>query len=182
MRQPPIYCWLDLEMTGLDPHRCAIVQLAMIVTDAQLRELAPPLELTIWQPPHVLAAMNPFVRHMHTKSGLLGKIERSEIDTSDAQQEAMRLLTAHAPYRVARLCGNSITQDRLFLLAHMPHLEHYLHYRQVDVSSIKELAAVWNRMKFKKPDDGQHTALFDVRQSLAELQYYRKNLFVQPTQ
>jgi oligoribonuclease len=172
---PPVLAWLDLEMTGLEPADCVIVEMALIVTDANLTPLAPPLEMVIWQPESALATMSPFVRRMHEKSGLLAKISKSEHALADAEQQALKLLSAHAPYRTARLCGNSIAQDRRFLFKYMPSFENYLHYRQVDVSTIKELALWWNDMKFSKADGGQHTALFDIQQSLAELKWYREH-------
>ena len=175
----PVLAWLDLEMTGLDPDSCAIVQLALILTDTELRELVPPLELTVWQPESVLERMSPFVRAMHEKSRLLPQIRRSEVSLQDAEQEMLRLLTVHAPYRTARLCGNTIGQDRRFLARHMPLFESYLHYRQIDVSSIKELGRWWHNTKFVKSEQGQqHTALYDIRQSIAELKYYRSALFL----
>ena len=161
-----VLVWMDLEMTGLDPETCSIVQLAMVITDAELKEIAPPLELVIWQPESVLGTMTPFVRAMHEKSGLLEQIRASQISTAEAEREALTLLTRHASFRSARLCGNSIGQDRRFLVKHMPIFEGYLHYRQIDVSSIKELAG-WCK----------HTAMHDVRQSIAELLYYRKTVF-----
>lgn len=176
-QQPNVLCWLDLEMTGLDPEKCAIVQLAMVLTDASLKELAPPLELTIWQPESVLAEMTPFVRSMHEKSGLLAQIRASQVSLAEAEQDALELLSRHASYRTARLCGNSIGQDRRFLVKYMPAFEGYLHYRQVDISSIKELAGWWYGVKFDKPDLGKHTALHDVMQSLAELKHYQKTVF-----
>lgn len=172
-----VLAWLDLEMTGLDPETCAIVQLGLILTDQNLDELAPPLELTIWQPEPVLATMTPFVRSMHERSGLLEQIRASQVSVDDAEREALELIAKHAPYRSARLCGNSIGQDRRFLVKYMPVLEGYLHYRQVDVSSIKELAGWWYNTKFEKPDLGKHTALHDVQQSIAELRFYRKAVF-----
>jgi oligoribonuclease len=172
-----VLAWLDLEMTGLDPETCAIVQLGLILTDQNLDELAPPLELTIWQPEPVLATMNPFVRSMHERSGLLEQVRASQVSVADAEREALELVTKHATYRTARLCGNSIGQDRRFLVKYMPVLEGYLHYRQVDVSSIKELAGWWYNTKFEKPDVGKHTALHDVQQSIAELKHYRKAVF-----
>jgi oligoribonuclease len=174
---PHVLCWLDLEMTGLDPETCAIVQLAMVLTDANLNELAPPLELSIWQPESTLGTMSPFVRSMHEKSGLLAQIRASQVSVSEAEHEAVELLAKHAPYRTARLCGNSIGQDRRFLVKYMPVLEGYLHYRQIDVSTLKELAGWWYGVKFDKPDDGKHTALHDVQQSIAELKHYRKTVF-----
>jgi oligoribonuclease len=176
----PIFAWLDLEMTGLDPKTCAIVQLALVVTDTDLQELAPPLELTIWQPEQTLARMVPFVRAMHEKSGLLPAVRASTVSLEQAEKQALRYLSAHAPFGTARLCGNSIGQDRRFLYAHMPLFEAYLHYRQVDVSTLKELARWWNAHRFEKPSDGQHTALFDVQQSIAELRHYREQLWRLP--
>lgn len=173
----PVLAWLDLEMTGLCPKACAIVEMALIVTDAELKPLAPPLELVIWQPDSVLETMAPFVRQMHEKSGLLPRIRRSEVTVADAEQEALRLLTQHAPYRTARLAGNSIGQDRRFLTAYMPALENYLHYRQLDVSTLKELALWWDGYRYQKSAEGRHTALFDVQQSIAELQAYRDNVW-----
>jgi oligoribonuclease len=172
-----VLAWVDLEMTGLDPETCAIVQFAMVLTDTELNDVAPPIELTIWQPESVLGTMSPFVRAMHERSGLLEKIRASQIAVADAERETLELLSRHAPYRSARLCGNSIGQDRRFLVKYMPVLEGYFHYRQVDVSSIKELAGWWYGGKFEKPETGKHTALHDVRQSIAELQHYRKTVF-----
>lgn len=176
----PIYAWLDLEMTGLDPKTCHIVELALILTDTNLERIAPPLELVVWQPPSVLETMSPFVRELHTKTGLLNKVQRSEISVQDAEHEALKLLSAHAPFKTARLCGNSIHADRAFLVQHMPSLSNYLHYRHIDVSTLKELGEVWNNYRFRKPQDGQHTALFDIEQSIAELKDYRENLWRQP--
>lgn len=176
----PTFVWMDLEMTGLDPASCAIVEMAIIVTDCQLNPLSPPLELVVWQPEEVLGRMSPFVRQLHTKTGLLAKVARSEVSLQDAEQEAMRLVTAHAPYRTARLCGNSIHTDRAFLRAHMPQLEGYLHYRQVDVSTLKELASCWNGQVYRKAGGPQHTARYDIEQSIAELKHYRQHLWLAP--
>lgn len=178
--KPPVFAWLDLEMTGLDPSTCAIVEMALIITDAQLQLLAPPLELVVWQPEEVLARMSPFVRQLHTKTGLLGKISRSEVSQQDAEREAMLLLTKHAGFKEARLCGNSVYTDRAFIKAHMPQLEGYLHYRMVDVSSFKELGLAWNNYRYRKPSGAQHTALFDIQQSIEELKNYRDNLWRAP--
>lgn len=172
-----VLVWMDLEMTGLDPDTCSIVQMAIILTDPALNELDSPLDITIWQPESVLETMSPFVRKMHEKSGLLADIRRSDVSLEEAQHEALRLVSRHAPYRTARLCGNTIGQDRRFLVKHMPALEQYMHYRQIDVSSIKELAGWWYGLKFSKSNDGKHTAMADIRQSLAELKYYRDNVF-----
>lgn len=169
--------WIDLEMTGLDPETCAIVQMAIIITDRDLNELADPLEVTIWQPESVLEAMSPYVRRMHEKSGLLEKIRASKVSTDEAEQETMALLTQHATFRTARLCGNTVGQDRRFLVKYMPALETYLHYRNIDVSTVKELAHWWHNIKFGKPEEAKHTALFDIRQSIQELRFYRREVF-----
>jgi len=175
-----VLVWMDLEMTGLDPDTCAIIEMAIIVTDSKLNELAAPLSLVIWQPPSVLDAMIPFVRNMHTKSGLLEKVRQASISVIEAERQAMELIMRHAQYRTAPLCGNSIGQDRRFLSKYMPQLEGYLHYRQIDVSSVKELAERWYNVKYKKPNEGKHTALHDIQQSIAPLKYYRDHVLRAP--
>ena len=132
--------WIDLEMTGLEPETCGIVEMALILTDGELNEIADPLEMAIWQPPTVLENMSPFVRSMHDKSGLLEKVRASKTSVGDAEIKDLELVSKHASFRKARLCGNSVSQDRRFLSKYMPLLEGYLHYRQGDVSSVKELA------------------------------------------
>jgi oligoribonuclease len=174
-----ILFWLDCEMTGLDPDRNVLVQLAYIITDASLNEIAAPREYNIWQPASELEKMGPFVRNMHEKSGLLDKVRTSTMSVADVEHETLEVLSRHAPYRTARLCGNSVWQDRRFLARQMPQLEGYLHYRQIDVSTLKELAGWWYEAKFVKPDLGKHTALHDVRQSIAELEFYRRNILRQ---
>ncbi len=171
--------WLDLEMTGLEPNSCAIVQLAIILTDVQLNPVAEPLEISIWQPESVLETMSPYVRNMHEKSGLLEQVRRSRTSVADAEKKALELVSSHCAYHTARLCGNSIGQDRRFLIEYMPTFERYLHYRQIDVSSLKELAEWWYGLKFRKPSEGQHTALHDVQQSIEELRYYRRHIMRQ---
>ncbi|MEK7704861.1 MAG: oligoribonuclease [Myxococcota bacterium] len=169
--------WVDLEMTGLDPASCHIVQLAMVLTDTELNDIAAPLDLVVWQPPAVLEEMSPFVRQMHEGSGLLEKIRTSTVGLEDAERQALELVSTHASYRKARLCGNSIGQDRRFLVRYMPVLEGYLHYRQIDVSTVKELAGWWYGKRYEKSDEGKHTALIDIRQSIAELKHYRTQIF-----
>jgi oligoribonuclease len=169
--------WLDLEMTGLDPDQHDIVEMAVVLTYPNLEEVAPPLALAIWQPDAALALMSPFVRAMHEKTGLIAQIKQSQTSLLEAERAALELVSKHASYRTARLCGNSIGQDRRFLVRHMPALENYLHYRQVDVSTIKELSGWWYGSKYEKPEEGKHSALNDVRQSIAELKFYRQNVF-----
>ena len=172
------WVWMDLEMTGLDDKTCAIIQMAIVVTDGSLHELAM-WETPIWQPESVLETMSPFVRRMHTDNGLLARVRASEVSVAEAEQRALELLTkTGVPYRKGILAGNSIWQDRRFLLRHMPHLEQYLHYRQIDVSTIKVVAKQWYGAAGDSPSKGSsHTALEDVRASIAELVWYRDHCF-----
>ena len=172
--------WVDLEMTGLDPETCAIIEMAVIITDKNLTELTAPLVQTIWQPESTLETMVPFVRKMHTDNGLLEQVRCSQISIDDAEREAMVYLTRYVPYRCGHLAGNSVWQDRRFLNKYMPTLVGYLHYRQVDVSSLKQLADWWYGVRYPKADEGKHTALFDIRQSIAELKYYQERLKMVP--
>lgn len=178
MAEDQRFVWLDLEMTGLDDKTCVIIQMALIVTDGSLKELAM-LEQTIWQPESALETMSPFVRKMHTDNGILEKVRASQVSQAEAEQSAVELVLKHAPYRKGILAGNSIWQDRRFLLRHMPHLEQCLHYRQVDVSTIKVLAKQWYGARGEAPAKAStHTALDDIRASIAELKWYQEHLFV----
>jgi oligoribonuclease len=177
MQDDARFVWCDLEMTGLDDKTCVIIQMALIITDSSLKEIAM-LEQTIWQPPSALETMSPFVRQMHTDNGILEKVRASTISQAEAEQKAVELVLAHVPYRKGILAGNSIWQDRRFLLRHMPHLEQVLHYRQIDVSTIKVLARSWYGGKGDPPGKpSTHTALDDIRASIAELAWYRDHLF-----
>ncbi len=172
-----ILAWVDLEMTGLDPETCVIVQMAMILTDHELNEVAAPLDLTIWQPESALSQMSPFVRAMHEKTGLTAAVRRSDIDLYEAERQVLEVLARHSVFGTARLAGNSVWQDRRFIARYMPGLDAYLHYRIVDVSTLKELSGWWYETKFPKPNEGKHTAMHDVRQSIAELKFYRERIF-----
>ena len=176
----PHLVWLDLEMTGLEPDTCAILEIGLIITDADLTPLAE-LAHAVWQPEEVLARMEPFVREMHTHNGLLDRVRASSITVRDAEREALALVSRHCRFREGILAGNSIHVDRRFLLRYMPHLEQYLHYRQVDVSTLKVLTQAWYPMAphFDKPDK-THTALDDLRQSIQELAHYRRQFFRPP--
>lgn len=174
--------WIDLEMTGLDPEVDVILQAALIITDAELR----PLEsfvTDIWQPPEALSKMVPFVRDMHQKTGLLDRIEQSRVELRRAEQLLLERVSGWCTYRPV-LCGNTIASDRKFIDRYMPALAGYLHYRMVDVSSLKVLAGLWlpSDQLYPKPDSGQHDALFDIEQSIAELRHYRRHLFKLPEQ
>ena len=171
--------WIDLEMTGLDVERHRIVELAVLVTDARLDVLADGLDLVIHQPPEVLAEMDDFVRRMHTKSGLLSEIERSSLTLDEAGKQAVEYIAQFVPEAgTAPMCGNSIGVDRRFLDRYLPDLDGYLHYRSIDVSSLKELCRRWYPDVYKKrPGKAEaHRALDDIRESVAELRYYRDTI------
>jgi oligoribonuclease len=172
---------MDLEMTGLDPARDVIVEIATIVTDDQLRVVAEGPDLVVHQPDEALAVMDPFVVDMHTRSGLLAAIKASTVSLADAGAATLDFIRAHVPEagRVP-LCGNSIGMDRRFLAAHLPEIEHWLHYRSIDVSSVKELVRRWypEVLSARAAKSGAHRALDDIRESIAELQYYRERVFL----
>lgn len=180
VQDPTHLAWLDLEMTGLDVDRHVILQAAVIITDADLN----PLEefcTDVWQPASALEAMNPFVRKMHAKTGLSKRIAQAEFDLKNVEEKLLELISGWCPYG-AVLCGNSIWQDRRFIDRYMPGLGTYLTYRMVDVSSVKILALEWygKQALFSKPRGGEHDALVDIRNSIAELAHYRTRLFRSP--
>ena len=172
--------WMDLEMTGLDHTSDVIVEIATLITDDELEIVAEGPDLVVFQPDEVLERMDPFVVDMHTRSGLLDQIRASTISLDDAGAETLAFIREHCPVeRTVPLCGNSIGTDRRFLARYLPEIEDYLHYRSVDVSSIKELVRRWypdvlNARGWKK---GAHRALDDIRESVAELQLYRSLVF-----
>lgn len=172
--------WLDLEMTGLDPARHAVVEIATLVTDNDLAIVAEGPDLVVHQPPEVLAGMDDVVRAMHERSGLLDEIVASTLTLEDAGRATLDFVRAHATEaRSAPLCGNSIGTDRRFLAAHLPDLENYLHYRSIDVSTVKELCRRWYPAAYAAAPEkkGAHRALGDIRESVAELRYYRSAIF-----
>ena len=171
--------WLDLEMTGLDLSRHVIVEIAALVTDGQLEPLDDGIDVIVHQPPAALAEMDDFVRKMHTKSALIGAIESSTVSLADAGTQTLDYIRRHVPDTgVAPMCGNSIGVDRRFLDQYLPELDRYLHYRSIDVSSFKELCRRWYPEVYKKrPHKAEtHRALADVRESIAELRYYREHM------
>jgi oligoribonuclease len=171
---------MDLEMTGLDPTRNVIVEIATLVTDDQLEIVAEGPDLVVHQPPEALAAMEDLVREMHTRSGLLPAIAASTISLADAGGHTLDFIKEHVPApRSVPLCGNSIGTDRRFLAAYLPDIESYLHYRSVDVSTLKELALRWapQVVDTAPKKESTHRALDDIRESVAELRWYREHLF-----
>jgi oligoribonuclease len=171
---------MDLEMTGLDPARNVIVEIATLVTDDQLELVAEGPDLVIHQPAEALDAMEDVVREMHIRSGLLAAIEASTVSLADAGAATLDFIKAHVPApRSVPLCGNSIGTDRRFLAAHMPEIEDYLHYRSIDVSTLKELALRWAPAVLERAPkkESTHRALDDIRESVDELRWYRTHLF-----
>ena len=170
--------WLDLEMTGLDVERHVIVEIAALVTDDELEPLDDGIDLIVHQPASALAAMDDFVRAMHTKSALLPAIEASTLSLADAGAQVLDYVRGHVGEGASPLCGNSIGVDRRFLDRYLPELDRYLHYRSIDVSSFKELCRRWYPKVYKgRPDKSEtHCALADVLESISEMKYYREHM------
>jgi oligoribonuclease len=171
---------MDLEMTGLDPAKDVIVEIATLVTDDKLEIVAEGPDLVVHQPDEALAGMADVVRDMHTRSGLLPAIQASTTSLSEAGAATLDFVRQHVPTpRSVPLCGNSIGTDRRFLAVHLPEIENYLHYRSVDVSTIKELALRWAPavVEAAPKKATTHRALDDIRESVAELRWYREHLF-----
>ena len=174
--------WIDCEMTGLDLASDALVEVACIVTDGELTALGDGTDVVIKPPAEALTSMPDVVREMHTASGLLNELPDG-VTLAEAQDQVLSYIRQHVPEpRKVPLCGNSIATDRSFIARDMPELDNFLHYRMVDVSSIKELARRWYpRVYFASPEKhGGHRALADIRESIRELRYYREALFVPP--
>jgi len=168
--------WLDMEMTGLDPDRDRIIEIAVVITDAKLDTVAESPVLVVHQPDAVLQAMDQWNKDTHGRSGLIDKVKASQLSEAAAAAQMLEFVKQYVPARTSPMCGNSICQDRRFMARHMPQLEAYFHYRNLDVSTLKELARRW------KPDlakgvvkNGKHEALADIYESIAEMKYYRDN-------
>jgi oligoribonuclease len=178
---PSVLAWMDLEMTGLEPTRHVIVEIATLVTDDNLEIVAEGPDLVVHQPAELMAGMEPVVREMHTRSGLLTAIAASTVSLEEAGKATLEFLKQHIPEpRTVPLCGNSIGTDRRFLAVFLPDIENYLHYRSVDVSTIKELGRRWYPALVEGAPKKvtTHRALDDIRESVAELRYYRQKLFI----
>jgi len=168
--------WLDMEMTGLDPDRDRIIEIAVVITDAKLDTVAESPVLVVHQPDAVLQAMDQWNKDTHGRSGLIEKVKASQLSEAAAAAQMLEFVKQYVPARTSPMCGNSICQDRRFMARHMPQLEAYFHYRNLDVSTLKELARRW------KPDlakgvvkNGKHEALADIYESITEMKYYRDN-------
>jgi oligoribonuclease len=170
--------WIDLEMTGLDPDNDYIIEIATLVTDADLNVLAEGPSLVIHQPDSILNNMNEWCINQHGQSGLTQRVRDSKISEREAEQQTIAFLAEYVDKGVSPMCGNSIGQDRRFLYRYMPELEEFFHYRNLDVSTIKELARRWNPELLKNfSKKGSHLAMDDIKDSIAELQYYRETFF-----
>lgn len=172
--------WVDLEMTGLEPESDVIIEIAVIVTDGQLDSVVEGPDLVIRATEDELSRMPPVVVEMHRASGLTEVVRASEIDVRHAEQEALAFIKRHVPLaRSAPLAGNSIGTDRSFLRKYMPELEGYLHYRNVDVSTLKELVGRWypGLLDERGEKQGGHRAMADIRESINELRWYREKVF-----
>ena len=175
---------MDLEMTGLDPATEVIVEIATLITDDELNVVAEGPDLVIYQPEAALVAMDPFVVQMHTSSGLLTAIRESTITLEQAGAQTLEFIKSHIPEpRTIPLCGNSIGTDRRFLAKYLPEIENHLHYRSVDVSTIKELVKRWYPgLEITRPTKaGAHRALDDVQESIRDLKFYRESVFTEMT-
>lgn len=178
MRHDDHLIWLDLEMTGLDPDRDRILEIATLITDSDLRVVAEGPVIAIHQSEEVLAGMDEWNQQHHGASGLIERVRLSDHDEARAEVETLAFVADYVPAGKSPICGNSICQDRRFLARAMPRLEAYFHYRNLDVSTVKILAQRWApevAEAFKK--DGTHQALEDIRESIAELRHYREYLF-----
>ncbi|MFT4996733.1 MAG: oligoribonuclease [Chitinophagales bacterium] len=172
--------WIDLEMTGLYPETDVIIEIATVVTDKDLNFIAEGPELAIHQSAETMAAMDDWNTNQHGGSGLTQRVIASPISTRDAELATIEFLQHHVDKGASPICGNSIGQDRRFLVKYMPELEDYFHYRNLDVSTIKELAKRWRPAALDGFDKrGSHLALDDVKDSIAELAHYRKTFFIQ---
>ena len=170
--------WMDLEMSGLDPKTCMILEIASLVTDKDLNVVAQGPALVVHQPEEVLAAMDDWNKHHHGLSGLTEAVRKSVISLEEAEKQTLAFIQQHCPPKSSPLCGNTIYQDRRFLIEYMPVLEAYLHYRLVDVSTIKELVKRWYGPEFQAPQKKQkHKALDDILETAEELKFYREKVF-----
>ena len=171
--------WIDLEMTGLDPQNDQIIEIATVVTDSELNELAEGPVFAIHQPDSVLAGMDEWNTRQHGGSGLTERVRTSTLDEAEAERQTIEFLSQHVPAGASPMCGNSICQDRRFMARCMPTLEAFFHYRNLDVSTIKELLKRWappaTLSSFKK--GGSHLAMDDTRDSIREMRFYRENFF-----
>ncbi|MBY0475972.1 MAG: oligoribonuclease [Nitrosomonas sp.] len=171
--------WVDMEMTGLNPVTDRIIEVALVITDSQLNTVAEGPVLVVHQPNEILDGMDKWNQSTHSKSGLIDKIKASKLTEAEVEAQMIEFLKLHVPSGISPMCGNSICQDRRFMVRSMPQLETYFHYRNLDVSTLKELAKRWKpeiAASFSK--DGKHEALADIYDSINELKHYRQHFIV----
>jgi oligoribonuclease len=176
-QDPNNLIWIDIEMSGLEPETDRILELAIIITNSQLELVAEGPVLVVHQPPAVLDAMDDWNKAAHGKSGLIDRVKASTLSEADAENQLLDFVSQHVPRKISPICGNSVHQDRRFLVKYMPKLEDYFLYRNLDVSTLKELVRRW------KPEvlagltkHGRHEALADIHESIDELRYYREHV------
>jgi oligoribonuclease len=168
--------WIDMEMSGLDPDQDKVLEVAIVVTDSALNTIAEAPVLVVHQPEAVLSTMDSWNTATHTKSGLIERVRTSCLGESDIEARMIRFLEPYVPAGASPMCGNSVHQDRRFLVRHMPKLEAYFLYRNLDVSTLKELARRWRpELLSGIVKQGKHEALADIHESIAELKYYREH-------
>lgn len=178
MTNSNLLAWIDLEMTGLDPEKHHIIEIACLVTDSNLNIVAEGPELAIFQDEDILSLMNEWNVKQHTSSGLVEKIKSSDISIKEAEEECLKFFQSHIKQHKSPLCGSSVSHDRRFLIKHMPKLANHFHYRHIDVSSFKEVIKRWypETDEFKKASS--HRAMDDIKESVNELKFYREKLFI----
>jgi len=178
-RKKDYLIWIDCEMTGLDPDKHVLLEIASLITDNDLNIVAEGPVLAIRQPESALKLMDGWCTRTHTRSGLLKRVRASSVDLHEAERQTLRFLRRHCYVRSSPLCGNSIGQDRRFLVKYMPDLHEFFHYQSIDVSTVKQLVKRWYGKKRQAPaKTDQHLALQDIRESVAELRHYREQVFV----
>ena len=170
--------WIDMEMTGLEPETDRIIEVATLITDAELNILAEGPVLAVHQSDSALAAMDEWNQRTHGESGLVERVRRSKLDDAEAERQTLEFLRQYADSGSSPMCGNSVHQDRRFMVRYMPHLEAFFHYRNLDVSTVKELARRWRpELPGGFDKKGTHQAMDDIRDSVNELKYYREHFF-----
>ncbi|MEE8055812.1 MAG: oligoribonuclease [Gammaproteobacteria bacterium] len=174
-QSPDNLIWIDLEMTGLDTDKDYIIEIATVITGSQLNIVAEGPALAIHQDDTILQGMDEWNTHQHTKSGLVDRVRRSTLSEAAAERMTLEFVKRYVPPAISPMCGNSICQDRRFLHRLMPELERYFHYRNLDVSTVKELVKRWGKKEFAK--SSSHLALEDIRDSINELRSYREQVF-----